>query len=137
MGRCQLVRPEQVRVPLFDGEYIEVKKTLNAGEYRDLIAGMTAPSRLGEDARIDMSKVGMTKILQFLVGWSLVGFDEKTPIPYSPEMSEADRIATLRALNVQTFMAITEAIDAHEAQSERERTERKNVQAGERVSSAT
>jgi len=136
MPRCRIVQPEVVRLSISDGDYLDVKKTLNAGEYRDLLAGMALPRHFGEDALIDPAKVGLTKILQYLVGWSLIGLD-KQPIPYSPDLSEATRIATLRALDAQTFEEITTAIDAHEAQGERERLARKNGLTSEPVSSAT
>lgn len=136
MSRCRIVQPEVVRLSLTDGDYIDIKKTLNAGEYRDLIVGMAKPSHFGEAATVDREKVGITKILQYLLGWSLVGLEDK-PLPYSPDLPEAARIATLRALDVMTFVEIEQAIDAHEAQNERERTERKNAQSGAVVLLAT
>lgn len=132
MGRCRVVHPDVVRVSISDGDYLDVKKHLNAGEYRDLIAGMAGTSHFGEKAVVDMKKVGITKVLAYLAGWSLVGLDGK-PLPYNLDLPEESRLTTLRSLDRETFSEIVEAIDAHEAKTE---TERKNVRAGESASSA-
>jgi hypothetical protein len=132
MGRCRVVQPDVVRVQISDGDYLDVKKTLNAGEYRDLIAGMAGVSHFGEKATVDMKKVGITKVLQYLVGWSLVGVDNK-PLPYDIDLPEEARVSALRSLDRETFSEIVEAIDAHESKTE---TERKNVPAGAKESPA-
>jgi hypothetical protein len=137
MGRCRVVKPEIVRLPISDGDYLDVKKTLNAGEYRDLLAEMsTKDTHFGDRPVVDMKKLGITKVLQYLVGWSLMGFDEK-PLPYSLDMSDAARISTLRSLDQDTFAEIVKAIDDHEEKEEQDRVARKNGQAGESASSAT
>ncbi len=132
MGRCRVVRPDVVRLSISDGDYLDVKKTLNAGEYRDLIAGMAGTSHFGEKAVVDMKKVGITKVLAYLVGWSLVGFDG-TPLPYHGDLPEDARLSSLRSLDTSTFTEITDAIDAHEAQTE---IDRKNAPAAESASPA-
>lgn len=128
MGRCRVLVPEVVRLTISDGDYLDVKKTLNAGEYRDLMANMAGTSHFGERAIVDLRKVGIAKVLQYLVGWSLVGIGEK-PLPYSLEMPEDARIATLRGLERETFSEILDAVDAHEERVDQEREARKNAQA--------
>ena len=98
MGRCRMVTPESVRLPLSEGDFITVKKELNAGEGLDLEAE-PAPRTL-------------PVILAYLVGWSFVGADN-TPIPYSPMQSVDERRATLRNLDTATMDEIVEALAPH------------------------
>jgi hypothetical protein len=93
-----MVTPEAVRLPLSDGDFITVKKELNAGEGLDLEAE-PAPRTL-------------PVILAYLVGWSFVGADN-TPIPYSPMQSVDERRATLRNLDTATMDEIVEALAPH------------------------
>ncbi|HZD63875.1 MAG TPA: hypothetical protein VE200_13895, partial [Xanthobacteraceae bacterium] len=78
-----MVTPESVRLPLSDGDFITVKKELNAGEGLDLEA--EPPPRT------------LPVILAYLVGWSFVG-PGNIPIPYSLSQSAAERRDTLRSL---------------------------------------
>ena len=55
-----LSHPTSVRLPLSDGDYLTVKKELNAGEYLDLVTDGAA----GKPFAV---------LLAYLVGWSLVG----------------------------------------------------------------
>ena len=77
MGRCRVVEGERVRVPLSEGDYIDVKRDLNAGEYWDLLVA------LGERQKF-------AKILAYLLGWSLTGRDDH-PIPYDVDDPEETR----------------------------------------------
>jgi hypothetical protein len=112
MRQCALASADVVRLPLPDGHFITVKKELNAGEAVDLeyvTGNRTFPA-----------------VLAYLVGWSLVGFDE-TPIPYSPMQSVDERLSTLRALKASTFNAITTALLPHMRQSRQDIDEKKTI----------
>jgi hypothetical protein len=136
MPRCRVVRPEPTRLQLTDGDFIDVKRRLNAGEYRDSLTAVSLPAgSRGEAGRMDLTMVGFAQVLQYLLGWSLIGLDDR-PLPYELAMSENERLATLRSLEPETFNEILNAINAHEAQEQRERIERKNAPAGESASSA-
>jgi hypothetical protein len=118
MGRCRMVEPEQVRLPISDGDFIDVKRQLTAGEHRriflDQIKGDVIVS--GQEMQLDPAKLGITRILAYVVGWSLVDPDGH-PIPFSE--------ATLLLQDADTYGEIAEAVDAHIEAQERLRAERR------------
>jgi hypothetical protein len=117
MGRCRVVAPEEVRLSLSDGDYVDVKKVLNAGEYRKLVYDQFKDSD-GEAIRIDHAKVGIAKLLAYILGWSFTGFND-TPLPYAPDQPEEIRRATLDNLDQDTYRELIAAINAHEAEQDR------------------
>jgi hypothetical protein len=117
MRRCRVVAPEEVRLPLSDGDYVDVKKVLNAGEYRKLLYDQFKDGE-GATVRIDHAKVGIAKLLAYILGWSFVGFNE-TPLPYAPDQPEEIRRATLDNLDQDTYRELLAAINAHETEQER------------------
>jgi hypothetical protein len=104
MSRCRVVAPEVVRLPLSDGDYLDVQKELNAGQYVELLGAL-------------MDRRPFAKAVAYLVGWSLVGLDDK-PLPYDLDAPEATRRATLAGLDKATMREITAALDHHEAAEE-------------------
>lgn len=114
MGRCRMVTPESVRLPLSEGDFITVKKELNAGEGLDLEA--EPPPRT------------LPVILAYLVGWSFVGTGNE-PIPYSPMQSLDERRATLRNLDTATMDEIVEALAPHLRANRRAVEEKKTIPA--------
>jgi hypothetical protein len=123
MPQCRVVRPEMVRLQLSDGDFIDVKKELNAGEYFDLLTDLSA-------------RKPYAKALAYLIGWSLVGA-ESAPLPYSLEMDEQARRDTVRALSVRTMREIIAVIDKHEASEERQHTKKKETPAVSPASNPT
>ena len=122
MARNRFVSGDVVRLPLSDGDFIDVKKELNAGEGRGIYTSLVKEMHFGEKATLDPQQVGLTKILAYIVGWSFVGADSK-PVPFSA--------SALNNLDAETYAEIETAIDAHEAAIEKARAERKNGRAGE------
>jgi hypothetical protein len=122
MARCRLVRPETVRVELSDGDSLELKRELNAGEYRDMIAAQFKETQAGEGLGVDLHNVGINKILAYLVGWSLVNFDGVSPLPVTRD--------SVDKLDHGTYVEILNAIEAHHDRWELSVGERKNDQAG-------
>jgi hypothetical protein len=117
MGRCRVVAPEEVRLPLSDGDYVDVKKVLNAGEYRKLLYDQFKDSD-GDTIKLDHTKVGIAKLLAYILGWSFTGFNE-TPLPYAFDQPEEIRRATLDNLDQDTYRELLAAINAHEAEQEK------------------
>lgn len=113
MGRCRVVKPESDRLPLSDGDYVDVKRELNAGEYYDLIAAMA-------------ERKPFSKIVQYVIGWSFTGLDGK-PLPYAPDMDEQARRDTVSALDKPTLRELIAVIDRHEAEEERAHAEKKRT----------
>lgn len=121
MGRNRFVQPDIVRLNLSDGDFIDIKKELNVGEQRRIFSRFVKDARSGEAWAVDPEQVGMTKIVEYLLGWSFTDAAGK-PVEISEE--------SIKGLDVDSFREIKDAIDAHEKQIEKERAERKNAMAG-------
>jgi hypothetical protein len=104
MGTCRVVQPAIVRLLLSGGDYIDVQKELNAGDYHDLLVAMA-------------DRTPFAKILAYLIGWSLVGLDGH-PLPYSLELPERERRDTVRSLNKATYRELAAVLDRHEKAEE-------------------
>lgn len=122
MSRCRFVQPETIRLLISDGDFVDVKKELNAGEQRQVFAGMVRDITPGERALVDPAKVGVTKLMAYILGWSFVDADGK-PVPFSE--------SGLNALDTETYAEVVAAIDAHEEAVEKARAMRKNAATGE------
>lgn len=112
-----------------DGDFIDVKRELNAGEQRDVFAAMVQTgTSFGEKFKINPHQVGKTKVIAYLLGWSFVDMDGK-PVPVSPD--------AIDSLELDTYNEIVEAIDAHEAAIEQAREEKKRIRSTVNGSSVT
>ena len=111
MSRCRVAMPTVVRLPLSDGDFIDVKKRLSAGEYFEMLQAQA-------------NRDGFAKLLTYIVGWSLCG-PNNAPLPYSPDLSEAERRTTLRGLEDDTWSELIAAVTAHEAKEDAEREAKK------------
>ena len=100
MGINRVVRPAIVRLPLSGGDWVDVLQELNAGEYYDCLVAMS-------------ERKPFAKVVQYVVGWSLVGFEDQ-PLPYSLELPESVRRDTLRSLDQATIRELVAVIDKHE-----------------------
>jgi len=116
VGQCRVVVPEVVRLPLSEGDWIDIKKELNTGEYYDLLAAL-------------VDKQAFARPLAYIVGWSFVGLDGKV-LPYNLA-DEGERRDTLRSLDKATVREIVAALDRHEQKVDAERAAKKNKPGGE------
>ena len=123
MSRCRVVSPEVVRLPLSDGDYLDVQKELNAGQYVEMLGAL-------------MERRPFAKAVAYIVAWSLVGLDAK-PLPYDVDLPEATRRATLAALDKATMREITATLDKHEAAEEAALEAKKKTTAPAPASSPT
>jgi hypothetical protein len=98
---CRVVAPGVVRLPLSDGDWIDVKRELNAGEYGDLLTAL-------------VDRQPFAKILQYVIGWSLIGLDGN-PLPYALDLPETVRRDTIKSLDKQTLRELIAVLDKHEA----------------------
>jgi hypothetical protein len=87
-----------------DGDHLDVKKELNAGEYMDLITELSL-------------RKPFSKILAYVVGWSFVGLDGQ-PLPYDLDLDEETRRNTVRSLNKATLRELVAVLDRHELAEE-------------------
>lgn len=124
MGRSRVVQPDVVRLALTDGDFIDVKRELNAGEYFDLLTALA-----------DRQK--FAKILAYVVGWSLVGLDGQ-PLPYDTDDPAPTRRDTIGALDKATLRELIATIDRHETAQEAELAKKKTgPSTGDSASKAT
>jgi len=121
MGRNRFVQPDTVRLDLSDGDYIDIKKELNAGENRRVFGRLVKDMRAGEAITLEPEQVGLTKIVEYLIGWSFTDGDGR-----SVDLSEG----AINNLDQDTYREISDAIDSHEAKVISERLSRKNGKAG-------
>jgi hypothetical protein len=121
------VQGDVIRLPLSGGEWVDVKAELNAGEARRIFATLVKTMNVGEVTTLDPEKVGLTKVVEYVVGWSLLGADGR-PEPVSE--------SAIDGLDQDTYREIVEAVDAHDAAGEAIRVARKNGQGGEKASAA-
>jgi hypothetical protein len=105
-------KPESERLPLSDGEWIDVKKRLTHGEREDMFARMSPHA-----FQVDRREVRTAKVVAYLLGWSFTDGEhpgEGQPVPMSPDLPESTRIDTIRSLDPDDFEAIHTAIESHE-----------------------
>lgn len=106
------VKPEVTRLPLNGGQFVDVKKRLNHGESEDMYARMSPFVTSEGHVQVARGEVRTTKVLAYLIGWSLTS--DGAPVPMSPALPEAERLATIRALDPDRFREIHKAIERHE-----------------------
>jgi hypothetical protein len=128
MGRNRFVKPRTVTLSLSDGDWIEIKKELNAGEERRIFGRLVKEMRAGEKAMIDPEQIGLTKLAEYIVAWS---FTNETGKPV--EVSES----AMNALDADSYVELVQAIDKYEESQEAEKAARKNDPAMSMASAAT
>jgi hypothetical protein len=135
MGRNRIVTPTTVRIPLSDGDWIDVKRELNAGEERRVFGRMVKEMRVGEQPELDPEQVGLTKLVEYLVAWSFTDARGK-PIDLGEDNPDL-REAALKSIDTDSYTEVSTAILAHETRVEAEKAARKNDQAMSMASAAT
>jgi hypothetical protein len=121
---AHVARPDTVRLTLPDGEFVIIKRKLSAGERDDNLA---RSGHYNADGKLVLNPatVRVERLNAYLVGWSLTDGDapgEGNALPMSPQMSDEERVATIRSLDVDTFDAIHEAIGKHEQAEAKKKT---------------
>jgi hypothetical protein len=104
-------RPETVRLEISQGDWLLVKKHLTAGEQRAIFRRMMRDGITGD--RIDSVRVGWSKMIGYLLDWSIQDADGK-PVAIAGK-SDEEIGAALDALDVDSFKEILHAIEEHEA----------------------
>jgi len=128
MGRNRFVQPTITRLDLTDGDWIDIKTELTAGERRHAFGRLVTEMRAGESARLDPEQVGLTRLAEYITAWSFTDVNGK-PVPVSE--------SAINALDVDSFGELVEAIDKHEAAQEVKRAAEKKDRATSKVSAAT
>lgn len=128
---CPIVKPDSIKLSLSRDQFINVRRELNAGEYRVMISGQYKESSNGDGGNqrmvVDLDRLGLTRILAYGIEWSFVDFDG-SPLDFNE--------FTVRSIDMAWFKEVLDAVDAHHAQSEKAVEERKNGTAGTPISEA-
>lgn len=131
----RFVRPDTVRLPLSQGDWISVRRRLTAGEQRQMFARLVKTVSMETDqtvmsapkVELDTAQVGISTVLAYLLDWSF------------PEMTirgeSVDVVTTaLDGLDPDTYNEILSAITAHEQAMTAERAQEKKQLATASVS---
>lgn len=131
----RFVRPETLRIPISDGDWIVVKKRLTAGETRGIYKRMLVLADGAHVPHMDPVQTGLSKIVAYLVDWSLT--DEGGKVVPIVDQPEAAVTSALNALDPDSFTEILAAVEKHEDTMEQERAAEKNSKGGGSKSSVT
>ena len=120
MGR--FINPVVVRLPLSQGDWIEIKERLTVGEQKRVdVSGLKrmhpTPGQASSPIDTDFAEFSFARTTAYLVDWSFTGSDDKA-VPVSR--------ASIEALTTETYREIEDAITAHVEAL----TEAKKMQAG-------
>jgi|SRR5215510_6914472 len=119
MARCRFVQPEVDRLQLSDGDYVDIKRELSAGEQNDLLGDLIEDYTAGEKVKLKPKEVARARLRAYIVGWSFTDPDGR-PVPVSP--------SSIYNIDQDTQAEIVAAIDGHEAARKTQREEeRKNL----------
>ena len=108
----RFLKPNVVRLNLKGGDFIIVKRELTAGEQRRAFARTTKPVKHGQPIELDLEKVGISNLVEYLVDWSFV--DENGAPVGIKDMPQEYVADVLNSLDADSFAEISEAIDEHE-----------------------
>jgi hypothetical protein len=106
----RFITTEQTRLPLTDGDYLDIKTRLSHGDRED------ANARVLENRSLARSAV----LLVYLLGWSFTD-EHGQPVPYHPGLSEDERLSAIRNLTAEDFDEAYEAIDKHKTAQDKAR----------------
>jgi hypothetical protein len=126
--KSKFVRPEIVRLPLSNNDWMEVKKRLSLGEQRAVFNTIVGEVNQQGWRRPNVEMMGIAELLAYLVAWSLRD-DEDRPVPISAE--------AIKALDPEAYEELDAALAAHIEAMAKERSAEKNAAAGSSVPSLT
>jgi hypothetical protein len=128
------VRPETVKIELAGGDWIVVKKRLNAGEARLVQTRMIKTMEAGKPIELEPMQVGRSQAMEYIVDWSSRDYPIRDVLPDA----KADAVGrSLDGMDLADFKQIIDAVSAHETAMDAERVQEKNDLDGASASSAT
>lgn len=126
--RVRFVTPEVVRLPLSDGDWIEVKKRLSVGEERQAFQQIVGEIKSDGWRRPNLEMVGIAEMIAYLVDWSFRDARDK-PVKVT--------IDAIRQLDLATFRELETVLTAHVTAMDAAEADTKNEQSGEPGSATT
>jgi hypothetical protein len=112
-----------VKLEISRGDWLLVKKHLTAGEQRQIYTGMMRETSSGTPG-IDPMKVGISKLVGYLLDWSFTDADDK-PMPIRDQPPETVA-AYLDLLDIEDFAELVRVVDTHEDAMRAARDQEKN-----------
>lgn len=100
MPTCPLVTPTTDRLTLSTGDWVDVKRELNAGEYFDYLVKLS-------------DRQPFAKLLAYVVKWSFLDYDG-APLAYDLEQPDTERLAAIRHFAIPLIRELTDTLDRHE-----------------------
>jgi hypothetical protein len=132
---CPIIKPESVTLPLSRGDYLVVKKRLNAGERQKMFELSAKAFIAGEKVELEPAKIAFVKPAMYLLDWSYSGLDGQ-PLEIAGKPVEYI-LTVLQSFGVEVVDEISGAINAHENEEDAAWELAKNERAGETLSSTT
>lgn len=121
MGRARGVKLTTTRIDISDGDWIDVRDYLTAGQENDVLTRSFEGFSEDGGSRFDQQMFGYVAVAHHVRGWSLVGLDEQ-PIAWPSDGTLEARVAVLRELDTDTFDEIRNAVAKHrEAMADRKK----------------
>ena len=111
MGRLRFVTPEIVRLPLSEGDWIEVKRRLTVGESRAAVTSFVGKYNTDGSRTPNHETLGMGQVLAYLVAWSFHDAEDR-PVPVT--------LDAIKMLELGSYVEIENAIETHTAAVEAE-----------------
>lgn len=103
MPRNRFVVPETVKLPLSEGDWIEVKRELNVGERKQLEAA-GVKHNMFTPPEVNWAEYHIARVGIWLTDWSFRDVNDK-PKPLS--------LDAVKSLDEETFEEIQKALDEH------------------------
>lgn len=120
----RVVVPGTTRLPLSHGDWVLVKRKLNAGETLDLFERAAPGIDLtrGPAALRDLSpmRTGLALLGAYLVDWSLVD-PQGAPLSLSSTTTTAEREAMVRSLDFESLTELITVVTDHDARTRQEK----------------
>jgi hypothetical protein len=127
----RVVEPASLTLSISNGDWLRVRKRLNAGEHKRKVKRGVVHTADGP--HVDTVEAGTATILAFLLDWSLTDLQGEPLLiaRQPPDVVEA----ALDLIDPDSYVEILRAIEAHEIAMEAERDAQKKIRNGDRTSS--
>jgi len=116
MPKLRGVKADTVRLPLTEGDWIEVRRELTIGQARNIYSESYRVTETG--STIDPQIASFARAATWITAWSLIGMDGMA-IAWPINLPLRKKVAILEQLDVDTMVEIEAAIAQHERDVEK------------------
>lgn len=132
MPKLRGVKADTVRLPLSEGDWIDVRRELTIGEARRIYSEAYRATD-GSNVSVDAQVAAFARAATWIQAWSLLGQDGMA-IAWPVNITLRKKIEILERLDTETMLEIEAAIAAHETMQEKEKNARSGAVASEPTS---